>query len=163
MERTPLNNKEYYALRQLFGVVNGWEQCQEILRPRCKQTATGWRDYRLILAKSVQLMEALLRTVPLEKLKSIQMDMTHARCEVKVVQDFTGKAREQGMCYVPEQALARLVGKVIDMECFCCDKTAAEGKKCPILRDIEACYPWPMAPKGTKCPLAGLMTLDNDA
>lgn len=159
MERMPLSSKEYYALREIFGIVNAFEACQDALRARCGMIPGAWRDMRMISVRARKLAEALTRTIPLKKLESMQKDLECVRCEVKIVKDFTGKAKEQGFSYVPEKAIERLAERVINWECTCCDRSRVEGKKCPIRQDIEAVYPWPMPPRGEKCPLSGLSSL----
>lgn len=163
MERMPLSNKEYYAVRELFGIINSFEACAPLLQARCKLVPGAWRDLRMICAKARKLAESLVRTVPVQKLNSMQLDLEHTRCEVTMVRDFTGKAKEQGFSYVPDKAIERMTERLINWECACCDKNRLQGKKCPILRDVEALYPWPMPPKTEKCPLAGCFSIMKEA
>lgn len=156
MERIPLTNKEYYTLRELFGIVNTFDKCANDLRARCKLIPGGWRDLRLIITKAEKLMTDILHTVPLKKLESMRKEFDHTVCEVRVTRDFTGKAKEEGFAYVPDRALERVVHRLIGYECLCCDKSAKEGKRCKLFKDIEALYPWPMPPRSDRCPLAGL-------
>lgn len=162
MERMPLSNKEYYALREVFGIVNSFAKCEETLKTRCKMIPGGWRDLRLICTKAEKLMSDLLHTVPLKKLQSMRAEFEHTVCEVRVTKDYTGKAKENGFSYVPDRELERLVERIINWECTCCDKSAKQGKRCPIFKDIEALYPWPITAKTDRCPFAGCSSVMED-
>lgn len=154
--RIPLTKREYYALREVFGIVNAFDRCAHDLKTRCQQIPNGWRDLRLICSKAEKLMGDLLKTVPVEKLRSMKAELGQITCEVKCVKDFTGRLKAEGFSYVPDDALSRVVARLIGDECLVCDKSAKQGKRCPISKDIEALYPWPMPPRGDRCPLAGL-------
>lgn len=159
MERKALSGREYYALRELFGIINSFDQCADALQARCKQIPGGWRDLRMICAKARTLTENLMNTIPLQKLTNMQFDLANTRCEVKVVKDYTGKAKEAGFSYVPDKAIERMTERIINWECTCCDKLFSEGKRCPIYKDIEAIYPWAMDGHARKCPFAGLSSI----
>lgn len=154
--RTPLTNREYYALREVFGIVNAFDKCSRELKRRCQQIPGGWRDLRLICAKAEKLMGDLLHTIPHEKLRAMKADLDQMTYEVKCVKDYTGRLKNEGFSYVSDEALSRVVARLIGYECFVCDKNAKQGKRCPIFRDITDLYPWPMPPRGDRCPLAGL-------
>ena len=153
--RTPLSNKEYYALRNLFGMVNNFCQHAEDLKRRC-ESIDVWADFQLISAKSERLMADLLLTIPPKKLITMKKDMEHMVCECRVAYDYA-KRDEREFTYCPTEAIDRLVSRVLEWECLSCDKNAKEAKKCPVFNDINDCYPWELPPRGDMCPLAGWM------
>ena len=156
LPRIPLTNREYYALREVFGIVNAFDKCSRDLKNRCQQIPGGWRDLRLICTKAEKLMGDLLHTVPYEKLRTMKAELGQITCEVKCVKDYTGRLKNEGFSYVPDEALSRVVARLIGYECLICEKSAKQGKRCPIFKDISDLYPWPMPPRGDRCPLAGL-------
>lgn len=162
MERTPLSKNEYYALLELFGIVNSFNQCTGILERRCRTIPNGWRDMRLLISTAERLMQKLLSTVPSKKLIAIQKDMHFARCELKVMPDYTAEKDKDGFAYVPNTALSNVVERLINWECMLCDKSKAKSKQCKTLKDIAALYPWEFPEKCDGCALQGLMSIMED-
>lgn len=156
MADIPLTKKEYYTLRELFGIINSFEKCAQDLKARCQSIDGGWRDLRLIQSKSESLLHKLLMTVPREKLISIQKELPYITCEVKCVKDYTGKAKSEGYSYVPDAELSRVVARLIGERCLLCDKSGKEHKRCNLYKDICALYPWEMPPRADRCPFAGM-------
>lgn len=158
-ERVPLSGREYYALREVFGMVSSFNKCAADLEKRVKRIPGAWRDYRLLMVLSEKLMGKLLNTIPQKKLGQIKRDLTHTTCEVKVGMDVGGRISET-FCYVPDTALVNTVKRVMNWECLFCEKKDAEVKKCQCRKDLEALYPWDFPLKGETCPLAQ-MTIDE--
>lgn len=152
----PLTNKEYYSFRNLYGMVNNFHEYSGDLRARCALIPGAWRDMMLIAKKSEDLMKKIMFTIPSKKLMTMQKDLSHIVCEVRVAYDYA-KRDEREFTYCPTEAIDRLVNRVINWECLSCDKSAKEAKKCPIFKDIDACYPWELQPNGDMCPLAGMI------
>ena len=75
-------------------------------------------------------------------------ELIDAQADLELVQEFT---------YCPTEAIDRLVERVMMWECLSCDKSAKEAKKCPVFKDIDACFSWDQAPNGDACPYAGWM------
>ena len=155
MNRMPLSNTEYYALLEVFGIVNSFNNCASKLERRCKLTPGAWENMQTVIQSSEKLMEQLLETIPNKKLAAIKKDLQFARCDLKVTKDFTGKTDAYGFSYVHNEKLGKVVAKIINQECLFCDKSEAEQKQCELLKDIEALYPWDMPPKHGECPLYG--------
>lgn len=152
-DRVPLSGREYYALRELFGMVSSFNKCAGDLEKRVKTVPGAWRDYRLLMVLSEKLMQKVLDTIPKKKLLQIRRDLSHTTCEIKVGMDVSGR-RAEGFCYVPDDALVNTVERVINWECLFCEKRGSSVKQCPIRKDLEALYPWDFPLKGETCPLA---------
>lgn len=159
-ERTPLSGREYYALRELFGMVSSFNNCAGDLEKRVKTIPGGWRDFRLLMTLSEKLMGKLLGTVPQKKLAMIRRELSHTTCEIKVTMDVSGR-RAEGFSYVPDDALVNTVERVMNWECLFCEKRGADVKRCPVRKDLDALYPWDFPLKGETCPLAG-MSIEKD-
>lgn len=162
MDRTPLSKDEYYALLELFGIVNSFSNCASSLKHRCKHIPNGWRDMRLLLSLSERLMGKFLGTIPLKKLKAIQKDLHFSRCELKITPDYTGESKKEGYAYVPDTALSNVVERLVNWECMLCDKSKGKAKQCRVLKDIQALYPWDFSEKPDGCALQGLMSVMED-
>ena len=162
MERTSLSKNEYYALLELFGLVNSFNQYSAVLEQHCRSTPNGWRDLRLLTSTAERLMEKILLTVPLKRLTAIQKDLHFARCELKVVPDYTVEKEKDGFAYVSNNALSNVVERLVNWECMLCDKSKGNAKQCKVLKDIQALYPWDFSEKPDGCALQGLMSVMED-
>ena len=157
MERTPLSNKEYFALLALAGADNSYRQYSGDLATRCRSVENGTEDMETLITTMDDLFRKLLDTVPVNKLKALHAELGHARCKLEVVKDVTGKARDKGITYVSVEPLEQLVMHVINDNCTFCDKSTAKSKQCKLLKIINELYVWDMPPKKDGCPLQGEM------
>ena len=146
LDRTRLTHDEYYALRTIFGLVSGYEVNLATLEKR-------------IASLSTKLLTNVLRTVPVDKLKMIQKELSHTEVFCKVNYDVTGKTKTaDGYCYVPEKPLEALVDEVIGYNCLICDKKGNEYKRCQFYKSMKELYPWDIDvfPEYKGCPFAQL-------
>lgn len=155
-ERVPLSNREYHALRGIFGMVNNFNVLAPELENRCKSTGDGWRILRQIQGLSEKLMVKLLFTVPANKLKLMQKDLQYTVCEIKLKYDVVKREETEYVC-VPAKELDRIVSRLMNYECLICDKCEKDAKKCKLYKDISATYPWEFESIDGKCPLAGFL------
>ena len=151
----PLSNKEYYALLHIFGIVNILDDCLPKLRKRL-ELIDAQADMELVQARFERVMAQILTTIEPKKLMAIRKDLDHIVCECRVAYDWA-KRDEREFTYCPTEAIDRLVERVMMWECLSCDKSAKEAKKCPVFKDIDACFSWDQAPNGDACPYAGWM------
>lgn len=155
MSTIPLSNKEYYALRNLFGMVNNFNQYAADLKHRC-ESIDVWADYQLLIAMSERLMADLLLTIPPKKLLTMKKDLDHTICECRIAYDYA-KRDEREFTYCSTEAIDELVSMIMNWECLSCDKNAKEARKCRVFKAIDACFSWELAPNGDVCPLAGII------
>lgn len=166
--RFHFSEREYYATRELFGIVSTFNKNEEQLERRVREIPGGWRDLKLIMAVSEKLMKGILRTIPKKKLAVIQKELTNTEVLVNVRNAIAPHARTDtdGFTYVSQRALERITQRVVDFECFCCQKQGAEAKHCQLRRDIESTYMFDYTcPSKKECPFAGMMfggTYDED-
>lgn len=157
--RFHLSEREYYATRQLFGAVSAFNNCAGELERRVREIPGGWRDLRLITVLSEKLLIGILRTVPLKKLAAVRRELENTEMIVQVKRTAVQHSEDEigGYTYVPQRALERITQRVVDYECFCCEKQGADAKHCPLRRDIESTYMFEyQCPKGKECPFQGL-------
>jgi hypothetical protein len=160
MQTMPLSNREYYALRELFGIVNSFTRNADFLKHRLEMIPNGTEDMSNIATAAENLMFEILKTIPTKKLFAIRQELENTVCEVKVLYNFA-KTDDREFVYIPAVSVDRLVTRVMNSECLICDKNAKQAKKCPIFEDISACYPWNIPPKGDACPLAGYFITED--
>ena len=154
--RYPLSTREYDALRTVFGAVNALDI--DTLKDRCGLIKNGWRDIRLAHSLLKRVMQELLCTVPAKKLMTIRTELKHTVCELKVKPPSSMSLG--GSVYVDHQALVKLAERAISMDCLFCDKDAKQGKRCPLYKALNACFPYELCePTDEKCPFAGVSRL----
>lgn len=157
LDRFPLSGREYYALRELFGVVSTFNNCAGELDKRVRSIPGAYRDYRMIQSVVEKLVRKLLTTVPKNKLVQISKELKYTRIVVEVKPEIT-PSRDDGnlLTYVPQRALERIMEKVVGYECFCCEKAGKDARRCQLRRDIEATYHYDYPDDGKECPFAGM-------
>ena len=96
MKWVPLSKREYDVILSMWGSINNFSRCVEDLESRVRMVPHGWRDLKLFLSIGTRLNDNILKTVDPKKLKNMKTDLNYARCEVKIIQDFTGAAEKEG-------------------------------------------------------------------
>ena len=112
----------------------------------------------MLMAVSEKLLAGILRTVPRKKLAVIrkELDSTEVLVNVKNTIAPPAKTDTDGFTYVSQRALERITQRVVNYECFCCEKKGAEAKHCQLRKDIEATYMFDYhCPSKKECPFVG--------
>lgn len=149
----PLTMREYDALRTVFGALNALDS--DTLKERLKTTKYGWRDIRLCLAVMRKVLDKLLLTIPPLKLLTLQEELKHTYCEVRIRGG--GTPSHPDCVYVSQKAIVAMIDRAIQLECLLCDKSVKDGKRCPLYKNIQALFPYELdEPTDTKCPFAGV-------
>lgn len=151
--RPPLSHAEYSALRQLFGMVSGWEGQKDALRKRLELIPGGWEKAEQITRDCEKLLQEVLDTIPARKLQVIQKELKSTKCMI-VVRDTI--ADNETFCYCETHALERITQKAVDVECFACEKRGRDARNCKLRKDIEALFMWdfPRVKDGEACHFA---------
>lgn len=132
----PLHSSEYANVRAIFGLLSELGYAEKYLEPRLRMIPNGWRDFRMLLSVTSKLVTELVKTVPIEKRKSIQHELKNVRVEVTVKQ--TSPPNIDGLTYVPIDSLIQLMLKVSDIECLICEKTGKECKRCKLRKLFDS-------------------------
>ena len=157
-DKIPLSGREYAALQSLFAAVSNMSVLYPILEKRAKLVPDLWRDMRLVQAKTDTMLERILRTVPLNKLRQINEELAHVQLYVKVEAPGIRTRKSEGFSYTPTAVLNDLLNYVCEHECLCCDKTAKESRKCEIRRMIEDALPHEVGhPDGEHCKFSDMV------
>lgn len=134
--RIPLSNKEYTAIRAIFGAVNALELYHHDLENRSRSIKDGWRDLRCLVKLAENVMQRMLKTVPFKKLVQIQKELNNTVCIIKV-KGVSGQ-KSEGIVCVSEEALIALCSAAMKMNCFGCSKSRKEAEKnCEIYKRIQ--------------------------
>ena len=152
-ERPALSQREYNALKQLFGMLYFWNSQAPELKKRLDTIPGGWRDARMISTVADNLLRKLFRTIPFRKLGMIKKELDNTTCEIKVKYNVGSTPSGEAYTYVPQRPLERVTLKAMEMECFLCSKTGRECMKCQLRKDIEDLYMWdfPKVKDGEQC------------
>ena len=139
MDRTPLRGREYAALQTLFAMVSGFTACLDSIRERSER-AGCWEHMEAVGKLASECLDAILQTVPDNKLMHIRADLQNVRLYIKV--EPPGLTRPcEGFSYTPTETLNELLNYLCQHECGLCDKTAGEGRKCQYRKLIESALP----------------------
>lgn len=153
----PLTEKEYYAIRELFGAVSALEKYAGILERRAKINPGTWRDLRMMQEKAKGVLHGLLITIPIEKLRMIQKELPYIRVSVDVVKHKEPRRKNDEYTYVPTEAMETIMQEAIDWRCFACDNEGQDIWKCPLRKALEATYPFKLPGDNMKnCKFSGL-------
>ena len=106
--RYSLSGREYYALRELFAAVDGFNRNACELEKRVRTIPNGYRDLRMLQSVSAKLMRDILETVPVKKLAQIRRELSSSEMILRV-KPINPKENEydDNLTYVPQQALER--------------------------------------------------------
>ena len=139
----PLSGREYYALRQLFGIASGFETTLGDLKDRAKLTPGTWRDMKMISAVSDKAITALVRSIPTRKLQQVlkELENTVVSVEVRGGAGLPVSKREP-FCYAPEKSIELLIQSTLEWQCFACEKSPKQAKKCPYRKAIDDVFPY---------------------
>lgn len=149
-ERKPLRKREWLDLQDLIGAVEALDAAQGLIDRA--PTIRAARD------TAAQAFDEACRTIPTDRLVRIKQDLKHTRIYTKVEAPGITTVDTTQYRYVEAWALNRLIARVVDTECLMCDKSAADGKKCPLREVMEAVLPHELeytAPDGC-CKWSGL-------
>ena len=165
-ERYALSYREYFALRQLFGISHIWDKSGHEIEKRLKKIPNGWRDAKLIMSLADKLLDRILATIPEAKLRQIRLELQNTFLEVTVKNTITGKPEGSVYSYVETKTLERVTDKAMEINCAFCQKKGKEVRDCQLRKDIERLYHWdfPQIGKDGECHFIERFTEDfNDA
>lgn len=164
IERKPLRRREYIGVQDLIGGVECIHEAMAALSERA--TETGAMDTLLKAHDTaVEAYEQILASIPADKLVRIRKDLDNTRVYVKVEAPGIKTMDSKLWRYVPAEVLNRLVDYVAKSECFFCDKSKEDGRKCQIRQMMEDAMPHELeykSPDGC-CEWSGLVLGMEDA
>lgn len=153
-EKRPLSKREYLGLLSLTGALDA-------LADSIPMLATRGVENRLEASRDTLggILHDVCLTVPTDKLRRIRRDMDNTRVYTKVEAPGIRTIDTEHHRYVPAKVLNQLVDYVAQHECYLCDKSAVEGRHCPIRQMMEDAIPHEVEYKVTdgKCKWSGLM------
>lgn len=127
--RIPISGKEYNALRCLIVALNELEKTKDVLEPRIRTLANGWRDFRLMESMMSKVCDMILETVPTKKLLALREELRNSKITLTVG---WAQTPAEGVAYVDEHAFIALLNRLISYECWNCDRKGKDVKRCEI-------------------------------
>ena len=128
--RYPLSGREWNALRCVQTAMNELDVCQDYLKERLKLTRNGWRFLRAALAMMDRVCDLIYSTVPRKKLMAMREEVRHS--QIRLIVKGADDRMPPGIVYVDEDAFIAVMDYVISQECWCCEKTGKDVKRCRI-------------------------------
>lgn len=145
------NKAEYEYFRQLAGVLSFLSN-RSIVEKRAKTVPGTWRDLCLIHSLTFKSLQALLSTVPKERLKHFNKELANTMAYTQVRYDVTGKDITNDFAYVPTDAMEDLVRRVVGYECTLCELEGKDCKKCKLKKTLDQLYLYNINPTNKDCP-----------
>lgn len=148
----PLSGNEYYAIRLLFAAISSFETEADYLKDRANLKPGVWRDIKLIQAKTLHILDELLHTVPIKKIAQMKTEIrnTFITVDVRPIRDMNPPKRPDYV-YIKASAIDSLIERVMDVECFACEKRGREIKKCKLRETIEDTFPYDIPEPNNEC------------
>ena len=151
----PLKSDEYLALLWMYACLVQYETWSPKLRERAKISGLmTWCDSKLIGSKLGKIITELMDTVPEKKRRAMreEMKITHM-----LLSPTWEGAKREAVYVVPEEDLQRLLNILVSQECWACEKTYKECKKCQIWKTVLGCLPFEDHDEKEDglCPMAG--------
>lgn len=159
--RYPLTGREWQALRCLIVALNELDVCNEQLRDRCSLIPGGWRDLRLMLRLAEKLWDSITKTIPDKKLRVISEEIKH--CHISLVVEGASSVADKSVVWMDESAYVHMMDRIIGQECWCCERTGKDVKRCEIKKLILSTLRYESDPaeypEDGACELAGHTTI----
>ena len=159
-ERRYLTAGEYASLRAIFAAISEMDDRIPNLTKRIKTIPNGWRNFRAAESMMYNLLQEILETVPKDKLSQIQRELNNTKLIIKVTE--APVKQEQGITYLKEDVLNRIVDRACANDCLFCSKSGSEVRKCQLRKDVEDTYQFGLAVRDY-CPFAGTTILTKNS
>lgn len=158
--RVRLSMREWNAIRVMHASIDSFLKDSPVLKKRLQEeTEGGWRICRLAETYVSKLDAILMKTVPTKQLVQMKAEMANTHLYVRV--EAAAGNLPAGVVYVEQNAFIRMVNRAVQMQCFTCDKTAKEARRCDLCKDIQAIFPYSieLGTENDECIFAGLCEL----
>lgn len=164
-----LSGREWDAIRRLQVSLDSLSRSIHLMEDRLKIIPNGWRDIHMLLKRTQMLLNDIYETVPTKHLWMMQREIEHS--EIRLTVHGADSSLPPGVVYVDEKAFLAMLDKIIQMDCWACEKKGKDVKRCEIRKVLFDCLQYgPDAsnkPKDGSCELAGQMHIgvagDEDA
>lgn len=155
--RYPLTGREWNAIRCIQCALNEVEVCQNVLKDRLKLSKDGWRFLRIALSLLEKVCDLLYETIPAKKLAAMREEIRHS--QIRLCVKGADNQMPPGVVYMDEKSFIRIMNRLIDLECWSCEKTGKAVRQCEILECITDVLHYESdpaeLPKDGRCELAG--------
>lgn len=139
-ERWAPRKSEYEGLQWIAGAWSLVTKANEVLKKRAQAVPGTWRDMRMCESVLGRISDALLQTVPSDRLAKLAAELKHTTVYLQTTKDTTGNAYRAGMMYVSRDAVFRFVWRAVNQECLFCELDEKGQKKCRLKKDLDAVF-----------------------
>ena len=138
-ETKKLTGREYSAMLSLFAAISHYQELYPILSKRADMVPGTQEMMDETSRLTGEIIDRLLGTIPQEKLRHMKADLDHVKLYIKVEPPGSVPSVDmRSFSYVPTRTLNELLAYAMEHDCFLCDKTPAEARKCPVRKMIDA-------------------------
>lgn len=157
--KVPLKSYEWIGLKCIWAAQSVLECDNDKLEERLKaMVPNGWRDLRMITLRLRKILDQLVDTIPTNKLYSIKSEMLNTEMRILSRGPSNGV---QNIVHLSTTEMKDLINLLINRECMLCDKTADQGKRCPIFKAITNCMHYELDESTSgSCQLCGIEKVD---
>lgn len=110
---------------------------EKTMEPRLRTIPNGWRDYRMVMTRLGQLVEAIYQTMPDKAVKHMVNLLRHGEAIVRIKPIDSGHYLQP----IDVRDLRVLVNLAVEAECFGCSKGRAEIKGCELRKVLMVATP----------------------
>lgn len=140
--KRPLSRREYEALKGLMASAACLARLNAGMETRLKECVPwGWRDARMLHAKTKKLFDKLLLTIPIEKLKMIKSEMPHLDLYIRVGGAAVYDPDDDDNVMIPRNTLKALSEYATQQECLLCAKRDKAVKNCRLRKILNDTFP----------------------
>lgn len=140
LERSPMSGREYSSLQALFALKASLEVTVPTLMKRAEKAETV-EDLQKLLELTDKVTRRFLWTIPINKLAQVMQNFANTRIYIKVEAPGLPTKDDTNWLYVPAESLDYVLNEVMGSNCFGCEATEIQGRKCPLRKHLEACLP----------------------
>jgi hypothetical protein len=137
-----LSGREYSAVLSLFAAVSHFQTLYPMLKKRAELVPGTWEKMQETERLVQDILDAILATVPQEKLLHIKADVRNVKLYIRIEPPGCVPSVDMtGFSYVPTKTLNQLLCYVMEHECMMCDQTPVQARKCPVKEIFEKALP----------------------
>ena len=157
----PLMSREWMQLKTLFTAVMEMEGAQNVLKERMQLTPGVWQRFRTAQSFMKYVEEEILKTIPSKKLIAMSHEMHNTEI---IFRSKNAPTQLKNIVYVEKECFETLVNRCVAQDCFACEKTMRQARKCEIRTAIMDClhYEIPRSGDDEECEFAGMYAMPTE-
>ena len=156
--RYKLSQKEVYALLCYAAATGELATQEQALWERLGKIPNGRRDWKMLEAVTVSLLNAILDTVPTKKLFTFNQELKGSKMAMYVN---PAAIHADGVTCVKDDDMVAIVNYLLERNCLLCDNEGGNVRGCRLRKLIDKVVPYDCDPlENGSCPFEGCDTVD---